>query len=419
MTVAAPEVDNRSVTVLGDLLGLRPAASGDAVTHWALPNAATPKFYVPTGRSAAAASCLAYNSLRPPPIARRRTAVGWGLRSGLLQRLQGTPMTSGAPTGQFAPSGNDAWKSLVDDLALRLGRREVYFATSPRSLDPFWTPTLQLFDAAGSPVAYAKVGWTELTRAQVTTEADVLARLTKRPGGGFVSPALVDVFTWGGTVVSVTEPMASDVARVSDSDGPFPRALLAVAGMDGPPRLGDFASSGGALWADRLVADGPAAMPEGPWRRFAATWGSLRPKLGGTRVVLGRWHGDWVPWNVARSGSELWVWDWEYSGADRPVGLDAYHWYYQQSRIVDGVDVATALAISRQRVAQHLDSMGVAADTEHVLACAHVLELAARPLNAARLRAPGWERAVSDLPVLCDALVARSEHRNGRSGGLR
>jgi hypothetical protein len=86
----AADVDE-AVAVLGELLGLRRAAAGDAVTHLALPNAANPKFYVPvTHRKAAVASCLAYNGLRPPSIARRRAAVGWGLRFGLVQRMRGT-----------------------------------------------------------------------------------------------------------------------------------------------------------------------------------------------------------------------------------------------------------------------------------------------------------------------------------------
>ncbi|MCA8888206.1 MAG: hypothetical protein KDA46_05205, partial [Parvularculaceae bacterium] len=56
-----------SVAVLGELLGLRPVNGGAAPeTHRAFPNAEHPRFYVPiTSRRAAAASCLAYNRLRP------------------------------------------------------------------------------------------------------------------------------------------------------------------------------------------------------------------------------------------------------------------------------------------------------------------------------------------------------------------
>lgn len=146
----AADVDE-AVAVLGELLGLRRAAAGDAVTHLALPNAANPKFYVPvTHRKAAVASCLAYNGLRPPSIARRRAAVGWGLRFGLVQRMRGTPMTSGTPSGRFAASEGDPRASLVDELARRLGYDE---PARPRRREWSTRSGLQRFSCSTGPEA--------------------------------------------------------------------------------------------------------------------------------------------------------------------------------------------------------------------------------------------------------------------------
>lgn len=399
-----------SVAVLGDLLGLRPFTSGaDIETHRAFPNAEHPKFYVPVAsRRAAAASCLAYNRLRPASVARRRTAVGWGLRSGLLQRAQGTPMTTGSPMGRFAAGEHQGLGPLADELSRRLGRNGLSFATSPRSLDPFWTPTLQLFAADGTPVAYAKVGWTPLTRRQVETEAAALAGLSDQSGRAFRSPELLDRFDWGDTVVSVAAPMPNDVVGVPSGPDAITDALLEVANLDGPPQVAPFASSGGAAWADSLTRESPAGSNEAVtsgWNRFEQAWAGVRESIGDSEVLLGRWHGDWVPWNLAKSGETLWVWDWEYSGERRPVGLDAYHWHYQQSRIVDSAGVVEALRRSRILGAKSLDSMGVGADTKQVLASAHVLELAARSIEAAMLGAPGFESSLADLDSLCDELM--------------
>ncbi|MCB1029428.1 MAG: hypothetical protein KDB24_16875, partial [Microthrixaceae bacterium] len=125
-------------------------------------------------------------------------------------------------------------------------------------LDPFWTPTLQLFAEDGRPVAYAKVGWTPLTRRHVTIESDTLALLGARDDHRFRSPELLDRFDWGDAVVSVAAPMPDGVARVEPTDasmGPvIARALADVAAIDGPPTIEPFADSGGAAWADRLVA---------------------------------------------------------------------------------------------------------------------------------------------------------------------
>ena len=43
---------------------------------------------------------------------------------------------------------------------------------------------------------------------------------------------------------------------------------------------------------------------------------------------FGSWHGDWMPWNLLRSGTDLWVWDWERSASGVPVGLDAAHFRF-------------------------------------------------------------------------------------------
>lgn len=42
--------------------------------------------------------------------------------------------------------------------------------------------------------------------------------------------------------------------------------------------------------------------------------------------MLGRSHGDWVPWNTARAGTRVIAWDWEHYRPAAPVGLDAVHW---------------------------------------------------------------------------------------------
>ncbi|MEZ5382690.1 MAG: hypothetical protein R2754_12980 [Microthrixaceae bacterium] len=396
-----------TVGVLGDLLGLRVQRVGDpAATHLALPNAEHPRFYVPLlSNRAASASCLAYNRLRPSGVARRRSLVGWGLRSGVLQRLRGTPMVSeGAPAGTA-----DEGLTLLATLRARLGHPELAVATSPRQLDPWWTPTLQLFEADGTPVGYAKVGWTALTNRQVNTETALLRRIAADPPAGFSCPSVLDRFEWGGAVVSVTAPMPADVTRLADDAGPFGDVLTTVAELDGPLRREPFASSGGATALDELLGNPNPGVPDEAWDALGARWRRIHEAVGDVEVALGRWHGDWVPWNLARSGDRLWVWDWEYSGPRRPMWLDAVHWHYQRARIVEGADLPEALAASRIRSAQLLDSLGVGADGNRVLATAHALELTLRSLDAVASAAPGVQQAAAELSTLMDWAVSRAE----------
>ena len=68
---------------------------------------------------------------------------------------------------------------------------------------------------------------------------------------------------------------------------------------------------------------------------------------GGRERAWARWHGDWVPWNLARSGRGLVAWDWEYSEPGAPVGLDELHCIYQVARHRRGGQVQDALGLVR------------------------------------------------------------------------
>ncbi len=84
-----------------------------------------------------------------------------------------------------------------------------------------------------------------------------------------------------------------------------------------------------------------------------------------------RWHGDWVPWNLARCHLGLVAWDWEYSEPGAPVGLDEVHGAYQQARVAEGRSIAEAL-----RAAHH--GAGWVAD-------AHIAMLITRSAELERL----------------------------------
>ena len=47
---------------------------------------------------------------------------------------------------------------------------------------------------------------------------------------------------------------------------------------------------------------------------------------GDARLVMGSWHGDWTPWNMASTRGGLLVWDWERFTEGVPLGFDALHY---------------------------------------------------------------------------------------------
>jgi hypothetical protein len=59
---------------------------------------------------------------------------------------------------------------------------------------------------------------------------------------------------------------------------------------------------------------------------------SLEESSGHVTLEFGRWHGDWVPWNMIATASNLRLWDWEHVEDDVPIGFDVLHYRAQQLR---------------------------------------------------------------------------------------
>jgi hypothetical protein len=116
----------------------------------------------------------------------------------------------------------------------------------------------------------------------------------------------------------------------------------------------------------------------------------------GTEVhAWARWHGDWVPWNLARCHRGLVAWDWEYSEPGAPVGLDEVHGRYQVERVARGAGVDAALRTAHGAVA------------DPWLPAAHLAMLVTRHARLARLA--GTE--VGDHRAVLAAARTRLDHR--------
>lgn len=291
----------------------------DVERYWVLPSAARPQLLIPRGnRAVTAAALLSYRALRPRKIRLGRTGLGLAASCGLppsmdtlsVQEKSAAPGTVALPLAEISRSMGRG--PLAAAIGIRLGDNR--------------KPTLQLFDAKGSPAGYAKLAWNDSSKVFIRTEQDALASLS----GGSENmrvPALAGTGTWDGYPYLVSTPLPRDVHAVRGGVGkPTAQEMFSLCAVHRHDHVAGTAHF--AALCRRL--GGLSGTSDGSGGKLAAATDRVERLLRARNVlvpVASRWHGDMVPWNMAREPSgTLWCWDWETAEPDAVAGLDAWHW---------------------------------------------------------------------------------------------
>ena len=273
-------------------------------------------FLVPLdSRGRARRSLSEYGALRSLPKRVPRQALGAAWSIGLPEVvLRGRAEL---------PAGDD---TLLGHLREVLDERALTFATGLRWVGSFYTPVLQLFRPDGTPVAYAKIGWDDVTTAQVRAESDALALVASAATDLLHAPGLLHAGRWQHLELCVTAPLPRRAKRVPGAHLPPVLALREVAALDGPIATHDARSS---PWWHEIMAGRPGLERQAPG--LADALGRLDTDVGAVELPFGRWHGDWVAWNMAEAPDGLYVWDWEYSRPGARSGFDLLHFFFQDA----------------------------------------------------------------------------------------
>ena len=172
---------------------------------------------------------------------------------------------------------------------------------------------------------------------------------------------------------------------------------LAVAFGERADRLGDL-----PWWRRQEAAVG--RLPDGgTGARLARCLEVLLERYGDTRIAVGSWHGDWTPWNMARRGPRVLVWDWERFETGVPVGLDWWHHQVQTATRARGIAVDVVLAA--------LGRSGAGEGTQGLVAGLYLLALSTR--YAELVAAERGADIAAGARVMTDALVAHTRRTGG------
>ncbi len=345
--------------VVADLLAVRGAAG---------------RFLLPAESPATSArSLLAYNRLRPLRVRTVRTALGWALRFGAQDLIS-------EPRQIVAAADTPV---LLDHLAAVLDLPRVVFAATEKGGSGFVTPVLQLFTPDGVSVGFAKIGWDPVTTAMIRTEADALERAFHAGWESIQVPEVCWRGEWEDLELLVTAPMPSRARRLRAAELPPVEPLLDVAGLDGPlVRLRVTSSS---YWTDALAT----AKLEGEAGRRELTdyLEAIESRYGDAELTFGRWHGDWVEWNLARADGQLWAWDWAYSAPGVPFGFDLLQFFHLRHRVLREEDPQLALTHAAQDATPGLKRLGIPDGERNAVIALHRAEVLLREERARQARA--------------------------------
>ena len=342
--------------------------------HAAVPTSTRGRFLVPIdSRAAAVGSLRSFNRLRSWRSRLPRSALAAAIGAGVAMPLL---RTRTSVTWRDTGAGDLADRWLIEHLRHVLGEDELVVAAGLRHGDTFAKPVLQLFRPDGAPVGYAKVGWNDVTIPRVRTEAAVLAGWPVGCSPDVAVPRLLHAGEWAGRFVSVTAPLPRRARRLGRRDA-SPALASAAVSRAWPTTTDELARS--SYWASlRADATSCARGQASGAPALEALLDRLEVDVGTAELSFGRWHGDWVSWNLAVAEGRLWAWDWEYSDASVPVGLDVVHHLFQEDFVGRRQPAADALRSAGRGATELLTGLGLPPAAVRATVALHRAELLRR-----------------------------------------
>jgi hypothetical protein len=331
-----------------------------------LPSTRSPQILAPASAPGAGAAAITQFSNGAPTRARlAATAAATALRAGVAQRvMRGRASISVAP-GVGEADLPDLVLSHHLARALELPRADL--AVRVGAARPNGKPVVQVSAPGGRVVAFAKVGWNDLTRGLVAAEADALRELAASPPAAFAVPELMHADNWDGLAVTAVLPAIGGRSHLSPEPPPGATRELA---LGAPVERGPLAAS---AWWQALLAR--IEMAGGEEQHAAA--GRIADAYGDRGIAFGRGHGDWTPWNMSVVEGRLVVWDWE-RAAVGPVGIDAAHYCLLVALNARGLARDEAVADTLERAPRVLAGLDVPSADARLIVGLELLEMSVR-----------------------------------------
>ncbi len=359
-----------------------------------IPSERSPRLLVTADRdrNVVANALVAYDGIRDRKARWGRTALSTAMRLNLslgrdalvLQRLRGSQTQLVEPIAHMETILGEGATVLI---GVRTGANG--------------KATLQMFDSRGAATGYAKLAWNELTTTFVNTEIQAVQALAEEDHD-FLVPGLLAHGMLGEMPYLMSRPLPPNVRSVPARHELTISELADVAPLD---RITPVSES--AQFAS-LVGRAEALRHSPETRAHVGALNDLLSRLSqqDSPLPIGRrWHGDLVPWNVARQpDGSLWIWDWETSEQDTAVGMDVLHWHTTLLSHADPGATASGVKQAGQASREVLRALGLGHRQSMIVTALYCATMVERNLRFV-VQHGGWQLNRLPRPVIAELLM--------------
>ncbi|WP_323039890.1 hypothetical protein [Gemmobacter sp.] len=205
----------------------------------------------------------------------------------------------------------------LPDLDGAFGNRMAHVALFTGTNGPHRKTAIQVMDAQGMILGYAKLSRDPAVRSYIRNEAVILRSLAGLALESCEIPMVLAERDGNDLSLLVTDSLKnSDHTAPLEIKSYHLRFFQEMAIKTG--------QVGAAATLDRLEADISLLNVAHDWRtRLQRGLDMLRPEACMIRIGLA--HGDFTPWNTFVQSGKLYIFDWEYANPAYPLGYDLIH----------------------------------------------------------------------------------------------
>lgn len=210
------------------------------------------------------------------------------------------------------------------------GEKQLAFALSLGTPGEFQKLTIQVMDARGKILCYAKLPLTNAAGKRLKHEAQVLSALQRYPSVRSRVPQLLYEGMWnnGYILIQTVLPGTPGPEQFSPVHDDFLRKLH----ESNPSTLP------GRAVVREVSRNWSGASPQARGRLQNLGAKALRiaaRELDTARVLCGISHGDFAPWNARMYRNNLYLFDWESASMNAPCVWDQFHFLAQTESLLE------------------------------------------------------------------------------------